>query len=213
MLLPFEPFVDAWEGLRTRTAGVLGAVRNAAFWLAQRIGISPGEEAGAAAVSGGAAIGAKTAAACIGAVCVAAAGSGLVTVVAPIIPQAQHLPDRPIRRVAAKPEPVVRAAAKIAATRQTTSAPRPHATASPKRQGPKPEAGFTPGDLLPASTKRASTSTGTGALPRPSRQGFAPGDLAPASGSGRSISSAKKPRLTTGRSSSRPSCTPGDLGC
>jgi hypothetical protein len=55
--LPFGPFVDAWDGLHARASGVLHAAHNAAFWIAQRVGISSGESAGAAAVSGGAAVG------------------------------------------------------------------------------------------------------------------------------------------------------------
>ncbi|MCA1697362.1 MAG: hypothetical protein LC790_00025 [Actinobacteria bacterium] len=212
--LPLGPFADAWDGLHARASGVLHAAHNAAFWIAQRVGISSGDSAGAAAVSGGA-VGGKAVAVCVGAVCAAAAaGSGLAGVVQPIIPQAEHRPKRPTTRTAAKP--ALRAALKVptAAPRIVTAPPPPPAAASPTRTEAQPDRHFTPGDLPLASTTRTPTASATGSSPRPSRGDFTPGDLEPTRVSSNSTSSSPQPRLRTATSSaSRPSCTPGDLGC
>ena len=214
--LPFGPFVDAWDGLHARASGVLHAAHNAAFWIAQRVGISSGDSAGAAAVSGGA-VGGKAVAVCVGAACAAAAaGSGLVGVVQPITPQVEHRPERTTRRTAVKP--AVRAVPKssTAAPRIVPAPPSPPAAASPKRTEAQPDRDFTPGDLPLESTTRTRTPTGTatGASPPPSTRDFTPGDLEPTVASSNSTSSSPQPRLRTGTSSdSRPSCTPGDLGC
>jgi hypothetical protein len=211
--LPLGPFLDAWDGLHARASGALHAAHNAAFWIAQRVGISSGDSAGAATVSGGAAVGGKAVAACVGAACaVGAAGSGLVGVVQPITPQAEHRPERPTKRTAAKP--AVRGVLKPppAGPRIVTAPPPPHAAASPKRTEAEPDRHFTPGDLPLVSTARTSTATGVGASQRPVTRDFTPGDLPPAPSN--STSSAPQPPLRAATSSDSPSsCTPGDLGC
>jgi hypothetical protein len=212
-VLPFGPLVDAWHGLHARARGVLDAARNTALWIAQRVGITSGDSVSAATVSGGAAGGGKAVAMCVGAVCAAAAGGGLV--VRPIIPQADHRPQRPAKRAAAKPAVRAVLTTPAAGPRTVTPPPPPPAAAaSPRRGEAQHDTHFTPGDLPLASTTPTSTATGTDASPRPSTRDFTPGDLEPALASSSATSSAPQPRLRTDTSSStRPSCTPGDLGC
>jgi hypothetical protein len=210
ILLPPLPLLDLCERVHDRASSALASVRSAAWWLAHRLGIGLGDGTTAA----GTTLGGRAAAACVGVVCaVAAAGGGLVDVVAPIEQRMRGQTERRATRATAKPKTVAVAATSPNRQLRTVSAPPPPASSSTRNRSAS-DASFTPGDLPPASTATVASTSSTATRRSRTAATYTPGDL-----SAVSSSTATTSRTTAGRTTSsagsdkRQQCTPGDLGC
>ncbi len=201
--LPLGGFADVARALREKLAGLSGAVHSATYSVRHRLGVGGG--AGAVVAGGGAAsLGGKAAAICTAVVCAAAAGgSALVTAVPGVLPFASHHATHHSVRHPRRAAPTPPQNARVASFTPTVTTPAatvaPHATAPPPTtgSGTSKTPTFTPGDLQPAGTQSAPTSSGAHA----------------ASVTSKTPATSPVSHAPTEHPQRQPTCTPGDLGC